>query len=144
MKNNPWHIIIVFSIGLFIFISDCTKEPEYLEKYLGSWLFENTWSRKDGPFLQTGDTVYYEGVIKYGTCKKCLLINHSGSLSKNLKVEPDGQILNTCEPPLYPLHSSNTCSGYFEGDSIFHYETITVTPPNHIVTNRTSIFGRKL
>jgi len=38
----------------------------------------------------------------------------------NLKVEPDGKILNTCIPP---IHGEADCSGYFDGDSVFYYNT---------------------
>ena len=143
MKNIPWYILIVSVIGLFIIISDCTKKTGYLEKYLGSWAFEYSWSREEG-FFRSGDTTFYRGTINYGSCKSCLLIRYSEGQSKDLKVEPDGQILNTCEPSIYSPHSINTCSGLFEGDTIFHYNTFARTPPNRIVTNQTSIFGRKL
>lgn len=140
MRRKPWFIFII-TVGFFITNSDCTKEPAYLEKYIGSWTFEYSWWRKDMVMPVTGDTIYFTGDIIYGSCKSCIAITHIG---KTYKVEPDGQILNTCEPPSYPLHYQKYCSGYFEGDSIFHYETFDRTPPNHIVTNVTILAGRKL
>jgi hypothetical protein len=140
MKKKQWFILIII-LGFIVTNSDCTKEPAYLEKYLGGWSFEYSWSRKELHIPATGDTSYFTSDIVYGKCKSCITIIHD---MKTFKVEPDGQILNTCEPPSYPLHYQKYCKGYFEGDSIFHYETFDQTPPNHVVTNITSLLGRKL
>ncbi|MEI6049545.1 MAG: hypothetical protein WCS03_11650 [Bacteroidota bacterium] len=140
MKRKPWLILLV-TIGVFFTNSDCTKETQYLEKYVGSWTFEYIWLREELHIPAVGDTTYFEGDIIYGPCKRCITIKQ---LSKTFKVESDGQIINTCEPPSFPLHYQKYCKGYFEGDSIFHYETFERTPPNQIVTNITSLFGRKL
>jgi hypothetical protein len=140
MKRISWFFLLTI-IGFIVINSDCTKEAEYLDKYLGTWSFESSWSRKELHIPAMGDTSYFTGEIVYGSCKKCITIVQN---MMTFKVEPDGQILNTCEPPSYPLHYQKYCKGYFEGDSIFHYETFDQTPPNHVVTNITTLFGRKL
>ncbi len=133
--------MLIIITGYFITDSCCKNDTGYIDNYLGSWTFEYSRYRKELHIPATGDTTYFTGVITRGPCDKCITISQ---ISKSYKVEPDGQILNTCEPPSYPIHYQSRCQGFFEGDSIFYYETFDQTPPNHVVTNGSILKGRKL
>jgi hypothetical protein len=84
MKRISWFILLAI-FGFLVINSDCTKEPEYLEKYLGTWSFETSWSGKELHIPATGDTSYYKGEIIYVSCKSCITIVQN---KMTFKVEP--------------------------------------------------------
>ena len=133
----------IFTLLLILLVSDCTKLfDDYRDRYVGEWNFEYSWTRQDmGPFGPTGDTTTFAGSINYGPTDKSIIVvfGETSSITKN--VEKDGNILNTCEAP--QMHGTYTCSGYFEGDTLFHYDTFSRTPPNNIITTITTLTGRK-
>jgi len=151
MKKKLNISIFILTPILMLLVSNCKKiesvfsNDSYLDKYLGVWDFKYIWTHSEiSPYGPTGDTTYYTGSIKAGSSKGMITIFYTETESIIRKVEKDGTILNTCEPPEYPPHYVRSCSGYFEGDSIFHYETLDQTPPNQIKITKTSIIGRKV
>jgi hypothetical protein len=152
MKSKLSIYLLIITSLMMMLISECEKiesvfsNDSYIDKYLGVWDFKYIWTHSElgSPYGPTGDTTYYTGSIKAGSSKGTIIIFCTEAESLTKKVEKDGTILNTCNPPIYPPHSSSSCSGYFEGDSVFHYESLNQTPPNQIKINKTSIFGRKV
>jgi hypothetical protein len=150
MSRKLGFILIVSAFIFTLTLSDCGKEseeterPEYLEKYLGDWDFQYIKIKREYPVFYSSDTTLFKGEIIYGSCEGCITVIRSGSVFSTYKVEPDGQILNSCEPPSLPLHYIRYCKGYFEGDTILHYETFDQTPPNRIITNIATLKGTKM
>ena len=149
--SRKFGFILIASAFIFtLILSDCgkkseeTEKLEYLEKYMGNWDFQFIKIKKEYPVFYSSDTTFFKGEIIYGSCEGCISVIRSGSVFSTYKVEADGQILNSCEPPSLPLHYNKYCKGYFEGDTILHYETLDQTPPNRIITNITTLTGTKL
>lgn len=119
------------------------KNDICLDKYSGEWDFHYySDNSKIGPLtIYWGVSYEYSGTIKAipSTCQISVPTYGSGSLILN--VESDGQILNTCGNS--PPHWSTSCSGYFEGDSILHYNTYEQSPPNQVHIYRIFLFGIK-
>lgn len=132
-------MIIVF--GLCLLTADC-KKFEYLENYYGIWSFRYSWTLEKMVVPIIGDTVYYTGEIKKGEGDGYLRILYTEVNSINVKVEADGQILNQCEPP--PIeHFSESCSGYFSGDSLY-FKHSSYHPPNQVSIFNSILLGKKL
>jgi uncharacterized protein (TIGR02145 family) len=148
MKKNLWFPSLIFIIFLLPFISDCKKiesifsHSDNIDKYMGVWDFKYSWSRYDPfPGYSTGDSTTYIGTINPGPSNGYITIAYTQVNSLTKKVEKDGKILNTCEAQ---LHGYYDCSGYFDGDSVLHYNTNEVTPPNQVHVYTTTLIGRKL
>ncbi len=149
MKNISWSLLLITILILVLTIS-CCKNTEsytesYTEKYLGDWDFHYSWSRTKYGVLNiySGDSFDFTGVINPGSSDNYITIRYSGTNSITKKVEPDGRILNTCSENA-PLHWSVSCDGYFEGDTILHYNTSETSPPNQVTNNSTELVGIKL
>lgn len=139
-----------FFISLFLglSISDCKKNESifshnnYTEIYLGTWDFKYVWSNYDQMFgIRTGDSTTFTGVIYPGPSDGYITIVYTEDNTLTKKVESDGKILNTCEAQ---NHGSADCSGYFEGNSVLHYNTYQQTPPNQVHLFTSTLIGRKL
>jgi hypothetical protein len=140
--------VVIFFVLVFVFLPSCCKKTEpsdsdYTERYLGNWNFHYSWSRTKYGLINitSGESYDYTGTINPGPKKNYLTIVYSGVLLDK-KVEPDGRILNTCSEGA-PLHWSISCSGFFDGDSILHYNTNETSPPNQVTDYSTELIGIK-
>jgi hypothetical protein len=148
VKSVNWFAQLTVGLILLLTNSDCKKiesifsKCEYMDKYLGIWDFHYSWSRtRFGPInIYSGDSFEFTGAIKSGASRSQITIESSSVLNK--KVEFDGRILETCRESAQ-LHWSVSCSGYFQGDSIFRYSTYEKSPPNQVTEYITELSGRK-
>jgi hypothetical protein len=146
-----WTPLLIFLSFLLLVCSCCKKDgstdskTDNTDKYLGAWAFHYSSSNtKYGPINITwGDSYDFTGSINPGSSKNFITLVYSDANSLSLKVEPDGQILNTCGKGA-PAHWSISCSGYFEGDSILYYNTSEQSPPNQVHLYTTELIGIRI
>lgn len=152
MKQCKYRILrspalLLVLIMLVVSVDSCEKlgilEKDHCKQYLGNWIFHYSYSKSDtwGITVSSGYSTDFIGSITRGSGANRINVSFAASQSKTgLKVEDDGSILNVCGENLAP-HYSQSCSGYFDGDSIFHYTDSQSTPPNHIVATIGEITG---
>ena len=140
--------LFILSTFLLFSISDCKKNESifsnnnYIEKYLGTWDFNYSWSNYDQMMnIRTGDSTTFTGVIYPGPSDGYITIVYTEDNTLTKRVEKNGKILNTC---VVQNHGSADCSGYFEGDNVLHYNTYEQTPPNQVHLYTSTLIGRKL
>jgi hypothetical protein len=116
MKNAKPSLIFILVITFCI---SCEKQPDFRDKYLGSWKFDVSESHETFNVTQwfhdTTTLITYHGVLKYGSTHSSIIFLTNG-YSGEYYIDKDGKIVAV--KVFGPNYSE---SGGFEGRNVFKY-----------------------